>query len=464
MQARFWNFPKRRNSTAIPTGASPWEPQVNLKAPCNSISPTLLMGSQENWQQITSYNYLRLGGMYYFINSWDSVRNDLWEAHCELDFLATYKSEILATTAFVEYDTATNPGIVDHRLSTLVKGTASRSYKDFSPKMNPSGSIVLCVTGESGSVSYFAIQYIDLTSLLNSVTDWASINVESSTDPMRELVLGFLTWAQKSLSSGNAPSNIRGCVWLPWSMPVIEGEETEICFGTFHTGFFGRKLAEPVESHITYVDIPWQATDWRQNSMCHTFEMGLPYAGVIGIDAGMLAGFSRVRVEYSIDRRTGDIVYMISTEDGTLIGSYSGCAGVSIPIGVSSYNLTGIASSVFNGTGALLSGNVGGAVGSLAQAAQNIVVPNMTSIGTQTSGASSGLAEIAYISLGSIFHNTNVTPSSVSAVMGTPTMATKTLSSLSGFVKTRGASVSANCGANVLQMINSALDGGIYIE
>ena len=63
-----------------------------------------------------------------------------------------------------------------------------------------------------------------------------------------------------------------------------------------------------------------------------------------------------------------------------------------------------------------------------------------------------------------VFHDTIVSPDSVSAVIGTPTMATKSLSALSGYVETRNASVAGGMTDTERKAINKYLDGGIYIE
>ena len=63
-----------------------------------------------------------------------------------------------------------------------------------------------------------------------------------------------------------------------------------------------------------------------------------------------------------------------------------------------------------------------------------------------------------------IFHDTVVSPDSVSAFMGTPAMAVKSLSGLSGYVETRLFSVSGTMLENERIEINRFMDGGVYIE
>lgn len=73
-----------------------------------------------------------------------------------------------------------------------------------------------------------------------------------------------------------------------------------------------------------------------------------------------------------------------------------------------------------------------------------------------------GLRAQSYII--AVTHNTNVDPASVGAVVGTPAMSVKTLSTVPGYVQTQAASVDAEAPDTILSAINSALDGGVFIE
>ena len=63
----------------------------------------------------------------------------------------------------------------------------------------------------------------------------------------------------------------------------------------------------------------------------------------------------------------------------------------------------------------------------------------------------------------SICHNTTVEPSTVAVSIGRPLNAVRTLSSLSGYVQTEDASVSAD-NDEMSDQINTLLDGGVFLE
>lgn len=457
MNLKIWNFPKRLNSTKVPTSEAPWSPGVELKAPTSMLTPIFRLGSQEDFEQINSYNYLQIdNGPYYFIEYWTSVREHIWDAHCKLDYLATYRSEIFATSAFVEYDTSPNPGIVDYRLSNLVFPSYDSVQESISV-FSSAPSFVVGVTGKGGCVSYFSMSLSYLNRLLDDVESWSEISVEDSGDSVGDLLLAFLSWARKSLASGNAPQNIRSCVWLPWSTP---GTPKDIYLGTYKVGFGGQEVTEPISHFRADLTIPWQASDWRMSPNNHSFELYLPYVGVVAIDAGLIAGQTQLTVFYAIDNRDGSIAYKL-TCGGCNIGSYSGCAGVNVPIGITQSTLP----QVIGGISQIASTAMGNSASltGLSQTAMNLINPSISCIGTLNGGASSGVAGLTMV-LTSIYHPTNVTPSSVSTVMGTPSMSVKQIGTLSGFVKTRGVSVEANAGGDELTVINNMLDGGVFIE
>lgn len=456
MNAKIWNFPKRENSTAIPPGNAPWEPDVYFKRAVSMENPTLTLGSERSWEEISNYNYLALGNEYYFINEWRSLLNDMWECDCELDVLATYRTQILETSAFVEYDTSTNPGIPDHRLSQVERATYLGRASAFSPAVRNAGSYIITVTGINGSVGIYALSQTALGFLMESVVNWATTEIDGE-----EPVDVLKKWGQRAISGGNAAENIRSCIWVPW---LAEGTIEEIYLGRFPTGQSGRKLDSSSIIFNSYtIPIPWQASDWRACALCHTFTLYLPFVGNVGISAEQLLSQTSIEVYSNVDVRTGDVAYIVQAGKNQTLGCYSGNASATIPIGVSNINPFKTGAAIMSTVASITSGSPGGVVGGLAETAKNILVPNVTSIGSLQSSAGALLQSLD-LELWSEYKPFNVEPSSVSDVMGTPTMSVKSLSSVNGYVKCRGASVSANTGRVELSKINSYLNGGVYIE
>ena len=93
----FGAFSKRKNSTKQPATLSD-QRTVTLKENCSQDHPVFIC-SGNNF----NYNYCMWDSKYYFIEETVSLANNEIEIRCVLDPLATYKSEILASTQYVCY-------------------------------------------------------------------------------------------------------------------------------------------------------------------------------------------------------------------------------------------------------------------------------------------------------------------------------------------------------------------------
>lgn len=88
---------KRINSTSTVMTNSVSR-SCKLKEPCSMQSPTFLV---QGLSKSTNYNYCSWGGRYYWIDDIVYTTNDIQEVSGHIDPLATYKSDILDTTAYV---------------------------------------------------------------------------------------------------------------------------------------------------------------------------------------------------------------------------------------------------------------------------------------------------------------------------------------------------------------------------
>ena len=107
-----------------------------------------------------------------------------------------------------------------------------------------------------------------------------------------------------------------------------------------------------------------------------------------------------------------------------------------------------------------------GAISSATGAVMSSFQRNVGNVGN-AGGLSPVLASIGSdwrnVYMVSICHNTTVDPSTVAAAIGRPLNAVRTLSSLSGYVQTEDASVSAD-NDEMSDQINTLLDGGVFLE
>ena len=93
----------------------------------------------------------------------------------------------------------------------------------------------------------------------------------------------------------------------------------------------------------------------------------------------------------------------------------------------------------------------------------NALKPTPSCIGSNAGGAILGI-NAENIHCITVFHDTTVAPSSVSAVQGTPFNGVMSLSGVSGYVQTMNAGVDMPGFGADKDIINDMLNGGIYIE
>ena len=501
---------KRHNSTKVPTGGS--SITVNLKGGSDLLTPTFLL----NQAAAPSWSMMSFEGRYYFVTGIRNIRNDLWEVDCKVDVLATYKSNIQAMSAFVLYDTAPNNEIIDNRLPAKTTATFSQAYYTVAPAlMTGQWKIAVTVTGDDSTCTYlltpaqvkalcnstdfnnwFNNLWSSITSTDGAITGQqssvnsnnASLNASISgissdilgfqaltkgfviatdafinafTNTVRNSIQALAKLFRQIIATPSAASCIRSATMIPFDT-VGDGTMQNIYLGEYNTSIQSMPVINPIQTGNVVVTIPWQATDWRRNAPYHQIYLYLPFVGTIQLSPSDLIGCSAITVYWAVNVISGSMSYQLSTDRNTELGTYSANIGVAIPIGASNITQMPDFGSMAAGITAAAAGNAVGAAVAAASASLNAIRPTISGTGGGGGGAASGLSR--QINIMSIFHDTDVAPSNPSPVAGTPALANKSLSGLSGYVQTSGASVSGAMTDTERNEINMLLDGGIFIE
>ena len=472
-----FSFSKRSNSTAAPADSSGASFDVVLKDRTSILNPVFLL-SLDSFPQ---YNYAKYLGRYYFINNVESVHNNLWALSCSVDVLATYKAAIQASSAFVLFDTAANTELTDNRISMKTTSTVQIESANFAVIGDGSFAAV-SIVGQSNCRT-FLMSLIDAAGLMNGLDSWlqtaiarpagGSASPEEAIDALGDMATDAF---RQLVATGSAKDCIRSAIILPLNGSQITGlSNYRVWLGQYDTGkdYVGLPAgASRVIKDVLTLQIPWQATDWRRNSPYHELYLYIPYVGLNRLPVSDLIGETSLIIESAVDLASGDTLFKVVSTSGKIIAHYSASLGVSMPLGASNVTPMQMANTILEAgrsaasvAGSLMFGNVAGGISSgLAgiQGIMNNAEPIPTCIGGNGGGAVLGLANTAY--LYSIFHDTNVSPDSVSAIMGTPAREVKSLGSLSGYVQTVGASVAGSMTGGEREQINRLLDGGVYIE
>lgn len=468
LTAVFYNFSKRQNSTKVPANLAGTSFNVVLKNPTSMNAPVFTLNADT-----FSFNYCLFNFAYYFVTDVVSVRNDIWEIHCTKDVLATYRTEILNSQAYVLYDTSANTEIVDSRLAINSTPTVDSAQTEIT-QLDGAGVYALCVVGKYSTDTWIIP---DTTALLDVIDIQALGILTPQLAPTQPTVmeqikvsLDYLNQVfTQLLSSGKAPDCIRSCRWIPWNISG-DSQSNHIFLGNFETNVYGSRVETPNVLFTYQVTIPWQANDWRRLSPYTQVYLYLPFIGIINIPTATIKDYARLTVEYCVSKLTGELSVIVAGGDTGLhpIGVYQGNSGTPVPFGNSNITPAARSTGMIQAAGAIgamaTGGIAAGAAGlvGLMSGMSNMMVGVPSTVGTASGGTDAGLPR--YIECITVFHDTNVAPGSVAATIGTPTFAQKTLSSVSGYVQTHEFSLRADAPDQDLQRVNTYLNGGAFIE
>lgn len=479
----FGNVAKRKNSTL--QGAVNASYDVLFKSPTSLDRPTITLSQSGDF----NYNYAKYGDTYYFVVDKVSRNNDLWEITLEIDPLATCKADILNTTAYILYDSVANTELIDNRLPLKTTKSVQANSVAFPWSTVSGGAYILSITGHD-STGVYKLNDAELAALIDDVNDISDNFFPQTTPPdpssYSNTILGMMEYWGDTMQflgdrikhavsaffgSGNIPQNIRDCVFIPFNVGVAGGLQP-INLGVFPCNTQLRPLINDTVTDSVTVSIPWQASDFRRRSPYTELYLYLPYIGMTKLSSENLVGQSSIDVDYTLSLRNGGLICTVKS-GGQIIGQYSGNVGASVPIGISNVALPKVAGSVI--AGAVAGGALGSAIASGAGAGvagagvamsllqfHESITPNFSTIGGLDGIAATAANQniVCY----SVFHDTIVAPNQNLQIIGSPSMCSKQIGTLTGFCQCADAHVSAAVDAPILEQIDNYLNTGFYIE
>lgn len=437
MLVTFYQFSKRMNSTAQPSDGT----QINmvLKVPTNIYNPTFQISGHD----MTGFTYAKWGNRYYYVTNVSYVTNDIQSVSLSIDPLATWKTQIQSTTAFVLYSTGSfNDEIPDTRLSTDMEASIRSNTASI---LNNDGCYFVSFIGTNTNTHL----------IINNAGDFNVLTSKLMEKDLFDSILEDLNdYLSKKLNS------VSECIieahYLPFT-PDLGGSMNILLGGGYSTGVYGYATDHNTSDSVS-IEIPWQFSDFRNRSQYTSLILYLPGYGAVNLNPDDFIGKSSITIDIAFDPYNGGLTYMIEN-----FAKYD--CNVAVPIQVGSsrgISVSGLASNV-------VSTAVGGALGggpALAGGIFNTIISTMErNYGSTGSNGGSNSYDIEKeIVLTSICHNTNVEPSSMAINYGRPLNAVRTLSGLTGYVQCANASVNCNAPDNLKEQINSYLNGGVYIE
>jgi hypothetical protein len=453
MHVIFLNFTKKADSTATPTSeqlaAGISFDSVVLKELTNIDNPVLKIdqGSSEIYKM--NYCYIQEWNRYYFVQTVNLRHDTIFECNLTLDDLASFKTSILAYTAFVERcasPTYYNSDIPDGALSVedMIDHVSSASTD-----VGFSSALLYVVRilgrGSTGGVGTFLTNLASMQNIFSQM--WADIDDGMGLGDLEEFMQMWIADPIKYLI-GVYSTPIGGSVYYHNLSPetvFFGGHETNITWDKITAGetvMFSGALNKPTSIY----------TDFRRTDPAFSsYTIYIPTVGTVPLASDLIE--RNLTMEIGADLWTGDLLFKLKA-DGELVGTYNSNCYASQSIGVVN-QANGIMSGSLATAASLTTGNVAGII----EGIKTAMSPTPSIVGSQ---GGTGCVTVA--------NNIVITCCQKSSadfpvsVYGRPCCKNIALSNLSGYVKCANSSIALAANKSVIESVNAKLDAGIYIE
>lgn len=468
MEVKFFTLSKNTNSTKQPDTSGGAAYQCILKAASSIVNPTIRldMGQAGN-PAAYNYAYISEYGRYYFVRNW-TWSGRLWECDLQVDVLATYKNQILASSQYVSRSgSAKNVRVPD----TIYPVEAQSQYSSVSwtsPFSSSAaageGTYILSMFGKFGSLVNYALNYTTFRQLGVKLFDNAVYTAGSTSEYLEKLT------DQIWQSTFNPLQYVTNCIWLPYD--VSTSGTFELSAGWYDLGISGGYVS-PGSSRKFILGNANLPKHPQFESTGYTWLNAEPYTqyylvcqpfGIVPINGDKIIDATVLTAEIDVDEVTGKASLQIKDGDGHIITQTGAQLGVPISIAQASTDFTGIISNLSTAVGGAVgaaSGNIiggtadviGGAIGTFTSA----IAPVLSVTGTQ--GSALKLADDWQLLM--ITHRLGTR---APERYGEPLAGYTSLSALSGYTQCSNAAIDLPATDAEIDSVVSYLNGGFYIE
>ena len=466
MTITYWtNFSKRKNSTKIPTSGT--DVAVALKEDCSIINPVF---ESATMPANVNYIYVSEWGRYYFVTNVVYISKTVKTFTCEVDVLASYKTQIGSTVARIAFSsTGWDKDIVDPR--AVVKSTKLKYEKSQATELDNTGCYVITVfnntnSGGNGMATSYVFNHTNMMKFKQFLGD--------------DTVYAAL----KNYFVGEPLDSVFGAIWVPFDYAltpgagvsnVYIGKDDATSHGYSVSGYELSGTGILSGTEIT-LEIPYRYNDFRDISPYSTAQLYLPGAGKVDINLADWLDTVNMKITYTMEYGTGDLTYYLKDINGNLIQTVSCNVASQCPLG-----------QITNNGGGLLS-STGGGVASLAGLTLGSLTGNATLAGTSALGLLTSAASVAASAnthsaslKGNLGGRTSteiknviitvydvdtedVDNASYIAQKGRPVGVTHAISNHSGYVECIGAYCDMTGTAIEKERVNNYLNTGFYYE
>lgn len=466
MNVQFYVHNKRSNSLKLPVDGVTIS--CVLKDNCSVTSPVLELRITE----YPSYNYAYIPdfGRYYYVNDWTYNRG-LWSCSLNVDVLTSWRTNILDTTAFVEYSTSNySMDYTDNRIMATQEKEISVTQMpvELSP-FNSTGCYILSVistdaNGYNGACAVYALTQSQLAAFSAIIT-------------AQDFLDGI--WEGIKNAFNNPFEAIVSCRWIPFSVDDLSGTVKNMYITYADTGVQGKLLNSNFIGHSFSMLLPRLGTNptFLDTSPFVSATLYLPFIGTVQLDIDAYYKSDTFSIDMKCDVATGDIVYTVGSSFLAFTSTYSGNCSTQIPLSNNTTDSFGVITGTTGVIGGIVSTVVGIAAKNPTLIATGLGAAGVAAVGTvksaevhtQTNGAiSSRIGAKISLAIQIVVMRSKVleTVQSTSriATFGLPCYKTLQLSTLNGYCQCDGARVTAPATDTELESINELVNSGIYIE
>lgn len=483
MQVSFYNFNKRINSTARPTGSGTVIDCI-IKDGSSQLAPTIRIKWSSGAAPVYNYAYISaFGGRYYFVADW-TFEDRQWTARLSVDVLATYKTNIGSLSKYVlRSASAENKNVMDTLYPAKATYTqASQTITNGLARFGAGGVFVLaCVNDQSIAytdtqppllfqMSARGVQEV-MSSVINSFEGAANdLNTAAGLE-FKDAITMILKAPGRIFSDLN--QFVKSVTWFPCEFtatysPVYVGKYSV-------SAYSGKIITDPIYSN-SMIDVnlggfpPADTAKWKYMEPYASYYLNCPPFGIIPLASEDVINGNTLRLSLSIDALSGLGRLIVKIRKGNDpvttrdVADRTAQVGVTYPFGGSTPDYaSGIAGAGAMGVAAAMMESGGVAAGAMMAGAIGTAAKGLGYQGF-TGGSFSGgaLGNEPTWSLNWRYYDI-VDQDPVE--QGYALCETRTINTLSGYVKVvDGDITSLTATDSELMQVKSYLEGGFYYE
>ena len=469
--AEFYLFSKKRNSTKQPTaGSGTTYTGIELKDDCSILNPIIRLRvagmTVPTVAPVNTFTYCYIAkfNRYYFIEDW-IYSAGMWEGHLTIDVLASHKTEIGSTSAYVERSASNYDGNIIDKIYPantdydIQYASLAYAYLNVAPS---GGTYVVGIinsqANNAGAVTYYAMTQAQLESLLaymfgNDI--WNSSGIT-------EISSGLFK------SMFNPIQYIASCLWFPFPVSTFSSTDATVYLGYYSTGVTAKILTSLAHKAYITGTIPAHPQASTRGAYLNyapytDVTLYIPPFGSIPIDTAFIKKGSYLYCPYWVDHITGEAVVRISLCTSNNLVETNVCAeraskiGVPIQIAQVMADYSHTIQTMQSGLSGGIAGIIAGAIGTTVQSALDAKFPAVSS-----SGSNGSYMETIQTGLIVAKHTKIVDADNTD--LGRPLMTTKTLNTLSGYIKCGEAHFASPCLASERAKVEDFMLSGFYYE